>query len=229
MGGLFHEKEYTLKETRPADGYVTADTVTYQIKSVTASSTTGDTGNTTASGSAVAVKPVGGSAVSGEAGVSYISILLIKKKGGNYEDHTDDKVIMVDEQTHIRHLKLDKVTGQALGGAKFDVTDSKGNTMMKFVTRDDAYDIAEKLVAGETYIFTETSAPSDYQLAKPVKITIKDTEKVQTVTVKDAPIPDVLDTPQTGGNIPIILIAVGLFMVVGPAIMVWRKRELVKK
>lgn len=151
------------------------------------------------------------------------------EKDGSYEDHTDDKVIMMDEQTHIRLLKLDKGTGQALGGAKFAVTDSKGNTVMKFVTKDDAYDITGILVVGETYTFTETSAPSGYQLAKPVKITIKDTGKVQTVTVKDAPIPDVPDTPQTGGTMPIIPLAVGLLMVAGAAVLVWRKRGLVKK
>ena len=229
VGGLFRDKDYTLKETRPADGYVTADAITYQIKPVAASSTAADTENTVASGSAVTIKPVSGSAVSGEVGVSYTSVVSIKKKDGSYEDHADDKVIMVDEQTHIRLLKLDKVTGQALGGAKFAITDSKGNTVMKFVTKDDAYDITGKLVVGETYTFTETCAPSGYQLAKPVKITIKDIGKVQTITVKDAPIPDVPDTPQTGGTMPIIPIAVGLLMVAGAAVLVWRKRGLVKR
>ena len=52
---------------------------------------------------------------------------------------------------------------------------------------------------------------------------------MQTITVKDAPIPDVPDTPQTGGTMPIIPIAVGLFMVAGAAVLVWRKRGLVKK
>ena len=42
---------------------------------------------------------------------------------------------------HIQLLKLDKETGQALGGVKVVVTDSKGNKVMKFVTKDDAYDI----------------------------------------------------------------------------------------
>ena len=95
MGGLFRDKDYTLKETRPADGYVTADAITYQIKPVAASSTAADTENTVASGSAVTIKPVSGSAVSGEAGVSYTSVVSIKKKDGSYEDHTDDKVIMM--------------------------------------------------------------------------------------------------------------------------------------
>ena len=229
VGGLFHDKEYTLTETRPADGYVTADAIVYQIKSVMASSVAEDSTDTVASGSAVTVNPVSGSAVSGETGISYTSVVAVKQKDGNFADHTDDKIIMVDEQTLIQLLKLDKETGQALGGAKFVVTDSQGNKVMKFVTKDDAYDITGKLVVGETYTFTEVSAPSGYQLAKPVQLTIKDTGKVQTVTVKDAPIPEVPDTPQTGGNMPIIPSAAGLLMVVGAAVMIWRRRTVVRK
>ena len=100
---------------------------------------------------------------------------------------------------------------------------------MKFVTKDDAYDITDKLVVGETYTFTEVSAPSGYQLAKPVQLKITDTGKVQTVTVKDAPIPEEPDTPQTGGNMPVIPIAAGLLMVVGAAVMIWKRRTVVKK
>lgn len=212
-----------------ADGYVTADVITYQIKSVMASSVAENPTDTVASGSAVTVNPVSGSAVSGETGISYTSVVAVKQKDGTFTDHTDDKIIMVDEQTHIQLLKLDRETGQALGGAKFVVTDSKGNKVMKFVTKDDAYDITGKLVVGETYTFTEVSAPSGYQLAKPVQLTIKDTGKVQTVTVKDAPIPEVPDTPQTGGNMPIIPIAAGLLMVVGAAVVIWKRRTVVKK
>ena len=155
----------------------------------------------------------------------------MKQKDGTFVDHTDDKISMVDEQTHIQLLKLDKETGQALGGAKFVVTDSKGNKVMKFVTKDDAYDITGKLVVGETYTFTEVFAPSGYryQLAKLVQLTIKDTGKVQTVTVKDTPIPEVPDTPQTGGNMPILPIAAGLLMVVGAAVVIWKRRTVVKK
>ena len=32
VGGLLHDKDYTLTETRPADGYVTADAIVYQIR-----------------------------------------------------------------------------------------------------------------------------------------------------------------------------------------------------
>ena len=220
---------YHIYEVAAADGFVTADAITYQIKSVMASSVAENPTDTVASGSAVTVKPVSGSAVSGETGISYTSVVAMKQKDGTFADHTDDKIIMVDEQTHIQLLKLDKETGQALGGAKFVVTDSKGNKVMKFVTKDDAYDITGKLVVGETYTFTEVSAPSGYQLAKPVQLTIKDTGKVQTVTVKDAPIPEVPDTPQTGGNMPVIPIAAGLLTVVGAVVIIWKKRAANKQ
>lgn len=188
-----------MTEIRPANGYVTADAVVYQIKQKTA-----------------------------EDG-SISSVVSIKQEDGTYADQEDNKTVMVDEQTHIQLLKLDKKSGQALGGAKFVVTDYKGKEVMKFVTKDEAYDITGKLVVGETYTFTETSAPSGYQLAEPVKITIKDTSKVQTVTVKDAPIPDVPDTPQTGGTLPVIPLAAGFLGVAVAALMVWKKRGLAKK
>ena len=96
--------------------------------------------------------------------------------------------------------------------------DSKGNEVMEFVTKDDAYDITGKLVVGETYTFKETSAPSGYRLAKPVKVTIKDTGDVQKVTVKDKPIPDVPETPQTGGMMPIIPMTAGVLFAASGAV-----------
>ena len=99
VGGLLHDKDYTLTEIRPANGYVTADAVVYQIKQKTA-----------------------------EDG-SISSVVSIKQEDGTYADQEDDKTVMVDEQTHIQLLKLDKKSGQALGGAKFVVTDSKGKKL----------------------------------------------------------------------------------------------------
>ena len=37
------------------------------------------------------------------------------------------------------------------------------------------------------------------------------------------------DTPQTGGNMPILPIAAGLLIVVGATVMIRKKRALVKK
>ena len=46
---------------------------------------------------------------------------------------------------------------------------------------------------------------------------------------KSVPIPDVPDTPQTGGTLPVIPLAAGFFGVAAAALMVWKKRGVVKK
>lgn len=100
---------------------------------------------------------------------------------------------------------------------------------MKFVTKDDVYDITGKLVVGETYTFKETSAPSGYRLAKPVKVTIKDTGDVQKVTVKDESIPDVPETPQTGGQSVKGIVFGGLFIILLVIINIVEKVSVTKK
>ena len=84
-------------------------------------------------------------------------------------------------------------------------------------------------VVGETYMFKEISAPSGYRLAKPVKVTIKDNDDVQKVTVKDEPIPNVPETPQTGGMMPIIPIAAGFLFAASAAVYIFRKKNSVEK
>lgn len=49
-------------------------------------------------------------------------------------------------------------------------------------------------------MFKEVDAPEHYKAAKDKKIRIKDTGKVQKLTVTDERIPVVPDTPQTGIN-----------------------------
>ena len=223
IGGLFHDQDYTLTETRPADGYVTADSITYQLKQIAMSA---------ALPAPPVAEPVSGDAIKVEdpenvvtTGVAMTTIVTIKNEDGTYTERTDDKTIMEDEQTHIRLLKLDEETGQALGGAKFEVLDSKGNVVKKLTTIDDDNDLIGLLVVGETYTFKEVSAPKGFQLAKPVKLTIKDTAEVQTVTVKDKPIPDTPGTPQTGGKTPIIPITLAIIAAIGGAILVFKKKK----
>ena len=98
---------------------------------------------------------------------------------------------------------------------------------MKFVSTEDGVDITGKLVVGQTYTFTETSAPKGYKTAKPVTYTVRDTGKVQKVSVTDERIPeDRPPVPQTGGNTPVIPLAVGFIMAVGAAVWMFRKRKV---
>ena len=68
------------------------------------------------------------------------------------------------------------------------------------------------------YTFVEEKAPEHYKKAKDVKITVKDTGKVQKVKVVDECIPEIPDTPQTGGYRSILLYALALFLGIGGAI-----------
>ena len=83
---------------------------------------------------------------------------------------------------------------------KDKVYDSKGKKVYEFTTRKKAEFIEGIFKAGETYTFKEVDAPEHYKIAKDKKIRIKDTGKIQKLTVTDERIPVVPDTPQTGIN-----------------------------
>ena len=169
-------KTYVLTEKRPADVYVTADSIEFTVE---------DTGE---------IQSVG----------------------------------MKDDTTKIRLIKLASDTGQGMRGAKFEVYDSQGKKVMKFTSKEEGYDITGKLAVGETYTFKEVEAPKGYKLAKPVKYTVKDTGKVQEVSVTDKKIPKP-KVPQTGGTIPFAALAVLLFVLgSGGIIMVRRKKRAVR-
>ncbi len=154
------------------------------------------------------------------------SIVAIKNEDGVFVDKTDAKVIMYDDVTNIKLLKLAGDNGQGLGGAKFVVYDSKGKEVMRFSTTDEGFEIVGKLVIGETYTFKEISAPEGYKIAKPVKYTVKDTSEWQTIKIKDEKIPDKPPVPQTGGgSFPIMMF---ISYIAALAIMEIRVRRIVK-
>ena len=104
-------------------------------------------------------------------------------------------------QTHrVACNKIASDTKKRLGGAKYKVYDSKGKKVYEFTTGKKAEFIEGMFKAVETYTFKEVDAPEHYKVAKDKKIRIKDTGKVQKLTVTDERIPVVPDTPQTGIN-----------------------------
>lgn len=209
--GLLHDKEYIFSETRPADGYVTADDIHFMVKkNPNVATVTPDT-----SGGATSSKVYGDD-----------SIIAVKNAEGVFEDKEDAKVIMYDDVTNIRLLKIAGDNGQGLAGAKFVVLDKDGNEIAKFTTTDEGYEFIGKLTVGETYTFKETSAPKGYKIAKAVKYTIKDTSEWQTIEIKDKKIPNMPHIPQTsGGTFPVIMLGLYLAMI---AIVVFRFKSLKK-
>ncbi len=251
--GLIHDKEYILSEVKPADGYVTADEIHFMVKKnskkAVASSDAEDASTETSTmetastelsssdaskdasadalkdaskdASADADKTAKSSKVYGDD-----SIVAIKNADGVFEDKEDAKVIMYDDATNIKLLKIAGDNGQGLGGAKFVVLDKAGNEIMRFTTGDEGFDIVGKLAVGVTYTFKEISAPEGYKIAKPVKYTIKDTSELQTIKIEDEKIPDKPHVPQTGGGtFPIIMLGLYLAMI---TVTVIRFRSLKK-
>lgn len=275
--GLLQDKEYTLTERKPADGYVTASDIVFIVKeniSVTSNTTDSTelsssnthikenvasnptlvyvkendiwvlnegnkvimyddttkiefskvtiTGDKELSGCQLEVidKDTGTvmdrwistentHIVEGKYVVGKTYILSERKPADGFVTATDiefkveddgsiQTVKMVDDTTKVEFSKLASDTKKQLKGAKYKVYDSKGKLVYKFTTKDKAELIEGVFKVGETYTFKEVDAPKDYKLAKDKKITIKDTGKVQKISVVDIRIPTVPDIPKTG-------------------------------
>lgn len=255
--GLLYDREYTLTETKPADGFVTASNITFKlVESDDENSKTrvliknGDrfdenidnqvimyddttkiefsktdiTNGKELPGCHMQVteKDTGkvmdewvssgqSHVIEGKYAVGKAYVLTETKPRDGYATATsieftvaDDgkvqKVNMVDDTIKVEFNKIASDTKKQLGGAKYKVYDSKGKKVYEFTTGKKAEFIEGIFKAGETYTFKEVDAPEHYKVAKDKKIRIKDTGKVQKLTVTDERIPVVPDTPQTGIN-----------------------------
>lgn len=125
------------------------------------------------------------------------------------------QVSMKDDTIKIQFSKIASDTKKLLPGAKYKVLDSKGKKVCEFTTKKKETALNGILCAGETYTFVEHQAPKHYKKAKNVKITVKDTGKMQKIKVVDERIPEVPDTPQTGYNKSIYLYVLALLFGIG--------------
>ena len=255
--GLLHDREYTLTETKPADGFATANDITFKLvesddenaktkvlvkngDSFTENvdnqvimyddttkiefSKTDITNGKELPGCHMQVteKNTGkvmdewvssrqSHVIEGKYAVGKTYILTETKPRDGYATATSiefavadngdiQKVNMVDDTIKVEFNKIASDTKKQLGGAKYKVYDSKGKKVYEFTTGKKAEFIEGMFKAGETYTFKEVDAPEHYKVAKDKKIRIKDTGKVQKLTVTDERIPVVPDTPQTGIN-----------------------------
>ena len=255
--GLLYDREYTLTETKLADGFVTANDITFKLvesddenaktrvlvkngDSFTENvdnqvimyddttkvefSKTDITNGKELPGCHMQVtdKDTGkvmdewvsseqSHVIEGKYAVGKIYVLTETKPRDGYATATSiefavadngdiQKVNMVDDTIKVEFNKIASDTKKQLGGAKYKVYDSKGKKVYEFTTGKKAEFIEGMFKAGETYTFKEVDAPEHYKVAKDKKIRIKDTGKVQKLTVTDERIPMVPDTPQTGIN-----------------------------
>lgn len=255
--GLLHDREYTLTETKPADGFVTANDITFKlVESDDENAKTkvlvknGDNFNENIDNQVIMyddttkiefsktditngkelpgchmqvtdkdtgkvmdewVSSEQSHVIEGKYAVGKAYVLTETKPRDGYATATSiefsvadngdiQKVNMVDDTIKVEFNKIASDTKKQLGGAKYKVYDSKGKEVYEFTTGKKAKFIEGIFKAGETYTFKEVDAPENYKVAKDKKIRIKDTGKVQKLTVTDERIPVVPDTPQTGIN-----------------------------
>ena len=92
-------------------------------------------------------------------------------------------VTMENEKTTYRINKVNE-EGKGLAGATLRVTDSSGKKIDEWVSDGKAHEI-RGLIIGKTYTLSEIKVPAGYATAKPATFTVKDTNEVQTVTMKN--------------------------------------------
>ncbi|MCI8504807.1 MAG: hypothetical protein HFI67_01290 [Lachnospiraceae bacterium] len=93
-------------------------------------------------------------------------------------------VIMEDDITKVEISKRDLAKGEELPGAHLQVTDQEGVVVDEWISQEVPHRIT-KLVAGGTYILTETRPADGYVTAEPVTFVVEDTGEIQKVTMED--------------------------------------------
>ena len=104
-------------------------------------------------------------------------------------------VVMKDDTTKIKILKLDSSTKNNVSNALLQIQDSAGkpvkvkdydgNLVESWRTRNTPLTIVGTLAINKTYKLVELESPVGYAVAKPVQFTVQDTGNVQSVTMYD--------------------------------------------
>ena len=96
------------------------------------------------------------------------------------------QVEMQDDFTKVEISKKDITNSDELRGAHLQITDSEGHIVAEWVTDGQPHRI-DRLQPGE-YILTETAAANGYKLAESVRFVVEESERIQKVTMYDAPV-----------------------------------------
>ena len=130
------------------------------------------------------------------------------------DENKDTLLKMTDEDTKVEVSKQDITTKKELPGAHLKVTDEEGNTVDEWVSKEESH-IIKNLVAGKSYILTETIAPAKYKIAESVNFKVEDTGAVQKVIMYDELLPEAAKVVKTGDNtraIGYVLMGLGCFV-----------------
>lgn len=87
--------------------------------------------------------------------------------------------------TTVEFTKTDITSGAELSGATLSVIDDKENVIETWTSNAKESHIIKRLTVGKTYTLREEFAPYGYLKAEDVKFTVRDTEDIQKVEMKD--------------------------------------------
>lgn len=93
--------------------------------------------------------------------------------------------VFLNVPTTFEFTKTDITSGAELTGATLTVFDSHMNVIDTWTSKAGEAHVIKRLVVGETYTLREEFAPYGYLKATDIQFTVEDTEKVQTVNMKD--------------------------------------------
>ncbi len=101
-------------------------------------------------------------------------------------DEDGNTVLLVeDEMTRLEVSKVDSESGELLKGAQLEVKDTDGNVIDQWTTDGTVHVIEGTLVAGQSYVLSETAAPNGYEVADDISFTVAEDGTIDPIVMKD--------------------------------------------
>ena len=94
-------------------------------------------------------------------------------------------VVMEDLTTKVSITKYDITGEHELAGAQLEIRDESGTVLESWTSTEEAHLIESKLIAGQTYVLHEVSAPDGYVVASDVTFTVNPDGTVTEVEMYD--------------------------------------------
>lgn len=114
------------------------------------------------------------------------TVVSVKNEAGVYALRDSNVVKMVDETTKVDISKTDIAGSEEIPGCELEVKEKDtGKVIEAWTSTNEKHRIEQKLVAGRTYVLTETRPADGYVTADAIEFTVKDTGEVQGVHMAD--------------------------------------------